>query len=121
MGGLEPTNGGIKVGGMRWEVSEGDDLPAGQVASMNCVEDRGHELGAVLDKTRVVLLEDGSTYVQLSTQAPDGSIESAAHEFPKGALRAIVEHVEQLESANSRNIFSRIMASLTSHASYLRR
>jgi hypothetical protein len=99
MPGLKPTNGDVEVGGMKWEVKEGDDLHEGQVASMTCIEDRGHSMGEVLDKTRVVLLDDGSIYLDLATQAPDGSIESAAREFPEGALRAIVDHVEKLGAA----------------------
>jgi hypothetical protein len=117
MAGLAPTNGGVEVGGMMWEVKRAGEIPGGQVMSMDCVEDRGHRLGTVLDQTRIVLLEDGEINFQLATQGPDGTVEMASHPFAKGTLRAILDFVEAqddssnvTEPTNKEGWFGRLLA-----------
>jgi len=98
MSGLTPTNGSVEVGGMSWEVERAGHIPNGQVVSMNCVENRGHAMGTVLDQTRLVLIDDGEIYLQLATQGPDGTVQTASHPFQHGTLRAIIDFVEGQES-----------------------
>jgi hypothetical protein len=94
MGKFEPTRADIELGGMRWEVTPAEELQTGHAFRMRSVEDfsRGPDY-PMADRTTITRLDDGSVHVAFASER-NKDYYSASHEFPAGALRAIVDHVE---------------------------
>jgi hypothetical protein len=94
----------LELGGMNWQVTPPKELQGGHAFRMTCVEDfSGDPSYPIIDKTTITRLEDGSVHMAFDSER-NGSHYNGSHEFPVGALRAIIDHVEPLEGASEQTI-----------------
>jgi len=120
MTGERPTGQEIEVGGMQWEVTPTDELKPGRELEMICLQDFGSTPDYPMnDVTTVIKTDDGEVHITVDRLRNQDRYKDTVT-FEPGTLRAIIDHVERT-SSRTRNVFGKVLDSLTEHASYLTR